>query len=83
MSRKIELIHAGRWTSTQVVRLVRALVCPSCEVVDVDLESSGQVRGSETGASKPQVRVFGRTIWLDESSPVDAGSRRPGTDEPR
>jgi hypothetical protein len=83
MSRKIELIHVGRWTSTQVVRLVRALVCPSCEVVDVDLESAGPERGSETGASQPQVRVLGRTIWLDESPPVDAGSRRPDADVPR
>ncbi|MGE0641585.1 MAG: hypothetical protein AB7G12_16005 [Thermoanaerobaculia bacterium] len=83
MSRKIELIHAGRWTSTQVVRLVRALVCPSCEVVDVDLESTGQKGPPERSSSQPQVRVLGRTIWLDESPTVDAGSLRPDADVPR
>jgi hypothetical protein len=83
MPRKIELIHAGRWTSAQVVRLVRALVCPTCEVVDVDLEASWQKRRPEDDSSQPQVRVLGRTIWLDESPPVAAASRRSDAEEPR
>ncbi len=66
MNRTIELVHAGQWTASQVVRLVRALVCPTCEVVDVERTRPGD--GCATGASEPSVRLDGRIIWLDKAA---------------
>lgn len=66
MSRRIDLVHSGGWTSTQVVRLVRALVCPTCEVRDVDLATAGARSGDESDGPRVGVRIDGRTVWLDE-----------------
>lgn len=77
MSRRIDLVHAGKWTSTQVVRLVRALVCPTCEVRDVDLAATAPKSAEES--RRTCVRVDGRTVWLDEGAAggeADSGLRR-------
>lgn len=70
MSRKIELFHAGSWTSSQVVRLIRTLVCPSCDVVDVDLDAAPEPGASQRERMQPHVRVLGRTVWLEDPLPA-------------
>ncbi len=81
MSRKIELFHAGSWTSSQVVRLVQTLVCPSCDVVDVDLDAEGKQDAATRDRPQPHVRVMGRTVWLENSRP-GGGAIGPGDPTP-
>ena len=75
MSRKIELVHAGQWTPSQVVRLVRTLVCPVCNVVDVDIAAAADGTSANADREVPSVRIDGRTIRLDPApgaEPEDA-----------
>lgn len=79
MSRTIELIHAGRWTSTQVVRLIRTLLCPSCEVRDVEVAEATQGASERNRGDLPRVRIDGRTVWLEAGPPGPTEGAEPAT----
>jgi hypothetical protein len=79
MSRTIELIHAGRWTSTQVVRLVQRLVCPTCTVHDIDLETTADPTASRERADLPQVRIGEHTIAIGAATGGPSTASFPGT----
>lgn len=50
---------------------------PPTLAADLDRARTRAAACLEGIASRSQARVPGRTIWLDDASPVDAGNRRP------
>ena len=77
MRRRIDFLHSGGWTSTQVVQLVQALVCPTCEVREINRSTTDDLSANASGERRVSVRIDGRTVWLDERAPDDAPPETP------